>query len=88
MVFVAMQPVAVTVYVIVVLPTETPRILAGDAELRPTEAILGSPESHVPPAVPSVNADAALLHTNEFPVIAAGLAFTVTVAVDVQPDAV
>jgi hypothetical protein len=69
----------------VAVPGDAP-VIRPEVEL--TFAIDGALLDHVPPVVASITSAVEPKHTEEAPVIAAGLAFTVTTTVLVQPDVV
>jgi len=77
------QPVPDSIYDITVLPADAP-VTSPDAS---TVAIAGNALLHVPPEVAFVTIAADPTHTFVAPPIAAGSAFTVTVAVERQPVA-
>ena len=74
------HPVTGTVYVIAVVPANTPFTVP-----EVTVAILVLPLVHVPPDVVLLNAVVKPSHTTGVPVIAGGAGFTVTVVVTEHP---
>ncbi|WP_345078726.1 hypothetical protein [Nemorincola caseinilytica] len=77
------HPVDVCVYEIRLVPTETAVTMP---VLDPTVAIDVALLVHVPPVVAEDNVVVAPIHTDRVPVIVAGAAITVTIAVLMQPN--
>jgi hypothetical protein len=76
------QPVAVTLYVIVTIPEPAPVTMPVEDPTVATDVAL---LLHVPPNVASVKVVVALVQTVDAPPIVAGRAFTVTVLIAMQP---